>query len=245
MFKELKLSDTGVCEVTGPEQSSLLRIDASSQVRLAKSTVTIQTGTCHVIVEYDDVTNARLDYDRVADFIAGCIDDNLPRGRRYRGLREVDFILLNEACMPVRGTEGSAGYDCKVDQEALKGNAQIRVLDNILTLEPGQFFLAPLGFKLHIDDPEFEAQLRPRSGKGSKGLVLGNMIGTMDSDYQGQYMACLWNRLSTPLEVDLDQPVCQMVFNRVEHPHFDPVEEFRPTDRGDGGFGSTDKKAGA
>jgi dUTP pyrophosphatase len=241
-YKEIKLSTTGICELIGGEdESAIFRILPSTTVKLAGNNVIIQLQADRHVVEFDDKINARMEYERLADYIAEEAD--LPqRGRRYIGLRDVDFIQMGVGCIPERRTDGSAGYDCKVDLEAVKQIVGIRVLDNVLTLEPGQFFLAPLGFKLHIGDPDFEAQLRPRSGKGSKGLVLGNMIGTIDSDYQGQYMACLWNRLDKPLEVDLTEPVCQLVFSRVEHPRFNETTEFLESDRGEGGFGSTDIK---
>ncbi|EGO2129045.1 hypothetical protein ITP31_003868 [Salmonella enterica] len=170
---------------------------------------------------------------------------SLRRTPRRERLRSVEMILLNPNCMPTQGTEGSAGYDCFVDVEAAKGDASLNIKDDTLILDPGQVALIPLGFKLLIGNPDYEARLVPRSGKGHKGLVLGNMTGTIDSDYEGVWKMSMWNRTAAPLHVNLKEAVCQMVFDRVEHPRFMLVDDFdssKSTDRGDGGFGSTDAK---
>lgn len=185
----------------------------------------------------DDLRNAMMD--RIAS------RNIMPR--RERPLRHVEMILQNPICMPTQGSEGSAGYDCFADIESMLAMAKFSLDGHTLTLAPGQCDLVPLGFKLLIGNPDFEARLVPRSGKGHKGLVLGNLTGTIDSDYEGVWHMSMWNRTDKPLVVDLREAVCQMVFDRVEHPRINLVDEFSEqgkTGRGTGGFGSTDRHRG-
>lgn len=246
----IKINTTGVCEIiredeTGKKKETILRLDANSTAIHAGKEIQIISANAvvHQVTMPDEVS-AQLEYDRIADYIAECINDQYaPRHRRSRiGLREVDIIMVNEHCLPTPATNGSAGYDCRVDVDTIEHPGYDKD-GSMLTLEPGETYMASLGFYMHIDNFDYEAQLRPRSGKGSKGLVLGNLLGTIDSDYQGIVKACLWNRTDKPLVIDLSEPVCQLVFNRVEHPEFNLVDSFEATERGEGGFGSTDKKA--
>lgn len=210
-----------------------------------KCSIVIKAGGEEYEVSYTDRAAMELAAEDLREAVMDRIANLRRTPRRERGLRSVEMILLNPSCMPTQGTEGSAGYDCFADREALKGNTKFRIEDDILTLDPGQCDLVPLGFKLLIGNPDFEARLVPRSGKGHKGLVLGNLTGTIDSDYEGIWHMSMWNRTDKPIHVHLNEAICQMVFDRVEHPRIILVDEFDgagKTDRGDGGFGSTDAK---
>jgi dUTP pyrophosphatase len=111
-------------------------------------------------------------------------------------------------------------------------------IDEALTVEPGETVLVPTGLAIHIGDPGLAAVLLPRSGLGHKhGLVLGNLTGLIDSDYQGQVYISCWNRSSKSYEIQPAERIAQMVFVPVEQVRFDVVEEFADSDRGDGGFG--------
>lgn len=212
------------------------------------------SGKCSIIIksageEHEVTYQDRTAMELAAEDLREAMMDrvcNLRRTPRRERLRSVEMVLLNPKCMPTQGTEGSAGYDCFADIETLKRDGDVKIImDNILTLDPGQCVLIPLGFKLLIGDPNYEARLVPRSGKGHKGLVLGNLTGTIDSDYEGVWKMSMWNRTNAVLEVNLNEAICQMVFDRVEHPRFMLVDDFdssKSTDRGDGGFGSTDAK---
>ena len=128
--------------------------------------------------------------------------------------------------LPHYATDGSAGLDMRA------------CIDAALTVAPGQTVLVPTGIAIHIGDSGLAAVLLPRSGLGHKhGLVLGNLTGLIDSDYQGQIFISCWNRGSNVYEVQPGERIAQMVFIPVEQVAFDVVEEFSESDRGDGGFG--------
>jgi len=111
-------------------------------------------------------------------------------------------------------------------------------IDEPLTVEPGETVLVPTGLAIHIGDASLAAVLLPRSGLGHKhGLVLGNLTGLIDSDYQGQVFISCWNRSSKSYEVQPAERIAQMVFVPVEQVHFSVVDEFDDSDRGAGGFG--------
>ena len=111
-------------------------------------------------------------------------------------------------------------------------------IDEALTVGPGETVLIPTGLAIHIADASLAAVLLPRSGLGHKhGLVLGNLTGLIDSDYQGQVFISCWNRSSNSYEVQPAERIAQMVFVPVEQVRFDVVEEFNDSDRGAGGFG--------
>ena len=111
-------------------------------------------------------------------------------------------------------------------------------IDEPLTVEPGDTVLVPTGLAIHVADPGLAAVLLPRSGLGHKhGLVLGNLTGLIDSDYQGQVFISCWNRGKAAYEVQPGERIAQMVFVPVEQVSFDVVEEFESSDRGAGGFG--------
>ena len=132
--------------------------------------------------------------------------------------------------LPAYATAGSAGLDLRA------------CLDAPLTLEPGQTTLIPTGLAIHIGDPNLAAMLLPRSGLGHKhGIVLGNLVGLIDSDYQGPLMVSCWNRGSSPFTVQPMERIAQMVIVPVVQATFRRVDEFDASHRGEGGFGSTGK----
>jgi dUTP pyrophosphatase len=130
--------------------------------------------------------------------------------------------------LPRRATSGSAGLDLRA------------CIDAPLTLEPGQAELVPTGIAIHLGDPTLAAMLLPRSGLGHKhGIVLGNLVGLIDSDYQGQVMVSMWNRGATPYTIQPGERIAQLVVVPVVQVDFEVVEEFEASVRGAGGFGST------
>jgi dUTP pyrophosphatase len=130
--------------------------------------------------------------------------------------------------LPAYATPGSAGLDLRA------------CLDAALVLQPGQTALIPTGLSVHIADPGLAAVLLPRSGLGHKhGLVLGNLVGLIDSDYQGPLMVSCWNRSSVPFTVEPMERIAQMVIVPVVRATFRRVEAFGASHRGAGGFGST------
>lgn len=130
--------------------------------------------------------------------------------------------------LPAYATEGSAGLDLRA------------CLDEALTLEPGQTELIPTGLAIHIEDPSLCAMILPRSGLGHKhGIVLGNLVGLIDSDYQGQLFVSCWNRGQTTFTVEPGERIAQMVLVPVVQAEFEIVDEFSDSDRGAGAFGSS------
>ncbi len=143
-------------------------------------------------------------------------------------LKILDPRLGAEFPVPDYATSGSAGMDLRA------------CLDKTLVLEPGQTELIPTGMAIHIDDPGLAAVLLPRSGLGHKhGIVLGNLTGLIDSDYQGQVFVSCWNRSSHPFTIEPGDRIAQMVILPVVQARFEVVEEFSDSKRGTGGFGST------
>jgi dUTP pyrophosphatase len=130
--------------------------------------------------------------------------------------------------LPSYATPGSAGLDLRACLEAP------------LTLEPGQAELVPSGMAIHLDDPTLAAIILPRSGLGHKhGIVLGNLVGLIDSDYQGQIFVSTWNRGKTAFTLQPMERLAQLVIVPVVQVAFDVVDEFEASSRGAGGFGST------
>ncbi len=143
----------------------------------------------------------------------------------------LDNRLGNEIPMPHYGTEGSAGLDLRA------------CLESAITIEPGQTKLIPTGMAVYIEDPALAAMILPRSGLGHKhGIVLGNLVGLIDSDYQGELMVSCWNRGHEPFTMEVGERIAQMVIVPVVQAEFDLVEAFTETERGEGGFGSTGTK---
>ena len=132
--------------------------------------------------------------------------------------------------LPAYATPGSAGLDLRA------------CLDAPLLLEPGQTVLIPTGLAIHIGDPGLAAMILPRSGLGHKhGIVLGNLVGLIDSDYQGPLMVSCWNRGAATFTVQPMERIAQLVVVPVVQASFRRVDEFGASDRGAGGFGSTGK----
>ena len=132
---------------------------------------------------------------------------------------------------PTYATKGSAGLDLRA-----------AVIDKI-HLRPNETLLIPTGLSIFIEDKNYATTLLPRSGLGHKnGIVLGNLVGLIDSDYQGELMISCWNRGKESYFIEPMERIAQMVFIRVEHPEFEIVEEFQNTERGDKGFGSSGTK---
>jgi len=143
----------------------------------------------------------------------------------------LDKRLGNEIPLPHYGTEGSAGLDLRA------------CLEDTLVLEPGETKLIPTGMSIYIEDNGLAAMILPRSGLGHKhGIVLGNLVGLIDSDYQGELMVSCWNRGNTPFTMEVGERIAQLVIVPVVQAEFNLVDEFEATDRGEGGFGSTGTK---
>ena len=141
-------------------------------------------------------------------------------------LKILDERLGDSIPLPHYATDGSAGLDMRA------------CIDDPITVEPGDTELIPTGLAIHIADPSLAAVLLPRSGLGHKhGIVLGNLTGLIDSDYQGQVFISCWNRGSKTYEIQPGERIAQMVFVPVEQVRFEVVEEFDASKRGDGGFG--------
>ena len=143
----------------------------------------------------------------------------------------IDLKVLDSrmaACLPAYATAGSAGLDLRACTEGP------------LVIEPGQATLIPTGIALHIGDPGLAAMILPRSGLGHKhGIVLGNLVGLIDSDYQGPLMVSCWNRGQAAFTVQPMDRIAQLVIVPVVQARFRQVQEFNASDRGEGGFGST------
>ena len=143
-------------------------------------------------------------------------------------VRILDPRLGRDLPLPSYATEGSAGLDLRA------------CLDAPLLLAPGRAELVPTGLAIHVDDPGLAAVLLPRSGLGHKhGIVLGNLVGLIDSDYQGQIMVSLWNRSATAFRLEPMERVAQLVVIPVLQVTLRVVEAFAASERGEGGFGST------
>ncbi len=142
-------------------------------------------------------------------------------------VRVLDDRIGTTIPFPEYATDGSAGLDLRACLEAP------------LTLEPGQTALIPTGLALHIGDPGLAAMILPRSGLGHKhGIVLGNLVGLIDSDYQGELMVSCWNRGNTSFTVAVGERIAQMVLVPVVQADFELVSDFQTSARGAGGFGS-------
>lgn len=143
-------------------------------------------------------------------------------------LKILDSRLGNEFDIPDYATAGSAGMDLRA------------CIDDTLTLAPGETQLIPTGMSIYVADPQMAAVLLPRSGLGHKhGIVLGNLTGLIDSDYQGPLMVSLWNRGDTEFQVEPGDRIAQMVFVPIIQAEFEMVEDFSVSDRAEGGFGHT------
>jgi dUTP pyrophosphatase len=150
-------------------------------------------------------------------------------------MKKIQFKLLDSRLgesipLPEYATEGSAGLDLRA------------CLDEPLLLKPGETKLIPTGMAIHINDATLAAVILPRSGLGHKhGIVLGNLVGLIDSDYQGQLFVSCWNRGQTAFNIDVGDRIAQLVFVPVEQVEFEQVDSFDDSHRGEGGFGHTGK----
>ncbi|MBD1573294.1 dUTP diphosphatase [Vibrio sp. S17_S38] len=150
-------------------------------------------------------------------------------------MKKIDLKILDSRIgkqfpLPAYATEGSAGLDLRA------------CLDDALTVEPGQTHLVPTGLAIHIGDPSLAATILPRSGLGHKhGIVLGNLVGLIDSDYQGQLMVSVWNRGQDTFTIEPGDRIAQLMFVPVIQAEFNLVEDFNESDRGEGGFGHSGK----
>ncbi len=130
--------------------------------------------------------------------------------------------------LPQYATSGSAGLDLRA------------CIEQPITLQPGETYLVPTGLAIHLADPNYAALILPRSGLGHKnGIVLGNLVGLIDSDYQGELKVSLWNRGQEEFVIEPLARIAQMMIIPVMQANFTVVEEFAQSDRGEGGFGST------
>ncbi len=149
-------------------------------------------------------------------------------------MKNVAVKILDERMreqMPAYATPGSAGLDLRA------------CIAEPVTIEPGTTHLIPTGLAIHIADPGYAAMILPRSGMGHKhGIVLGNLVGLIDSDYQGQLMVSTWNRGNSAFVLNPMERLAQLVIVPVMQVGFDVVEEFDSSERGEGGFGSTGEK---
>ena len=151
-------------------------------------------------------------------------------------MKKIDVKILdarvgNEFPLPTYATSGSAGLDLRA------------CLDGALEITPGMTTLVPTGLAIHIADPSLAAVILPRSGLGHKhGIVLGNLVGLIDSDYQGQLMVSVWNRGQDSFTLQPGDRLAQLVFVPVVQAEFNLVEEFDTSDRGAGGFGHSGRQ---
>ncbi|MEG2961967.1 Deoxyuridine 5'-triphosphate nucleotidohydrolase [compost metagenome] len=148
-------------------------------------------------------------------------------------MKNIDIKILDarmKELLPAYATPGSAGLDLRA------------CIDDAITIEAGQTVLIPTGLAIHIGDPSYAAMILPRSGMGHKnGIVLGNLVGLIDSDYQGQLMVSTWNRGQSAFTLNPMERLAQLIIVPVLQVGFNVVEEFGDSERGVGGFGSTGK----
>ncbi len=151
-------------------------------------------------------------------------------------MNSVDYTIVDPRigdtiALPEYASAGSAGLDLRA------------CVEQTLTLQPGATELLPTGLCIHIADPGYAGLILPRSGLGHKhGIVLGNLVGLIDSDYQGQLFVSCWNRSSEPFDIEVGTRIAQLVIVPVAQVSFNRVESFDASSRGDGGFGSTGKQ---
>lgn len=148
-------------------------------------------------------------------------------------MKNIDIKILDarmQELLPAYATPGSAGLDLRA------------CIDEAITIEAGQTVLIPTGLAIHIGDPSYAAMILPRSGMGHKnGIVLGNLVGLIDSDYQGQLMVSTWNRGQSAFTLNPMERLAQLIIVPVLQVGFNVVKEFGDSERGVGGFGSTGK----
>ena len=152
-------------------------------------------------------------------------ESNLPLNVKFKILNE---RLGKEFPLPTFQTAGSAGLDL------------CACIEEDIFINPNDSVLVPTGFSIHIDNPDYAAFILPRSGLGHKhGIVLGNLVGLIDSDYQGQLFVSVWNRGDTTFTMEPGERMAQLVLVPVVQAEFEIVDDFNTSDRGEGGFGSS------
>lgn len=145
-------------------------------------------------------------------------------------MKVLDERIGNQIPLPEYATAGSAGMDLRA------------CLDESLTIHPGETHLIPTGISIHVDDPGLAAVILPRSGLGHKhGIVLGNLVGLIDSDYQGQLFVSCWNRGQDTFTIEVGDRIAQLVVVPVVQARFEIVDDFEASSRAAGGFGHTGK----
>jgi len=148
-------------------------------------------------------------------------------------MKKVALKILDQRMkdfLPAYATPGSAGLDLRA------------CIDEPMTIQAGQTVLIPTGLAIHLSDPNYAAMILPRSGMGHKnGIVLGNLVGLIDSDYQGQLMISTWNRGNSDFTLQPMERLAQLIIVPVKQVDFEVVDEFGDSERGAGGFGSTGK----
>ncbi|ABO25349.1 dUTP diphosphatase [Shewanella loihica] len=141
-------------------------------------------------------------------------------------LKILDSRIGSQFPLPAYATPGSAGMDLRA------------MIETTMVIQPGETQLIPTGIAVHVADPSLAAVILPRSGMGHKhGIVLGNLVGLIDSDYQGPLMVSCWNRSNEPFTLEIGDRLAQLVFVPVVQAEFKLVDEFDTSDRGEGGFG--------
>ncbi|AHG76861.1 dUTP diphosphatase [Mannheimia varigena] len=151
-------------------------------------------------------------------------------------MKQIDLKILDsrigaEFPLPAYATTGSAGLDLRA------------MINEPLTVKAGETVLIPTGISIYIADPNLAAVILPRSGLGHKnGIVLGNLVGLIDSDYQGPLMVSLWNRSKEDFTVNVGDRIAQLVFVPIVQANFNIVQDFEQTERGEGGFGHSGKQ---
>lgn len=151
-------------------------------------------------------------------------------------MKKIDVKILDNRIgeqfpLPSYATAGSAGLDLRA------------LTDEYVEIQPGETKLIPTGLSIYIADPNLAAVILPRSGLGHKhGIVLGNLVGLIDSDYQGPLMVSMWNRGSVPFRIEIGDRIAQLVFLPIVQAEFNIVQDFERTERGEGGFGHSGKQ---
>ena len=148
-------------------------------------------------------------------------------------MKKIDIKILDSRLkdrLPTYATPGSAGLDLRA------------CIEHVMTIQPGEAHLIPTGIAIHLSDPGFAALVLPRSGLGHKhGIVMGNLVGLIDSDYQGQIFVSCWNRGQAPFPLNPMERIAQLVVVPVVQVGFNVVDDFEQSERGANGFGSTGK----
>ena len=151
-------------------------------------------------------------------------------------MKKIDVKILDNRIgeqfpLPCYATTGSAGLDLRA------------LTDEYVEIQPGETKLIPTGLSIYIADPNLAAVILPRSGLGHKhGIVLGNLVGLIDSDYQGPLMVSMWNRGNAPFRIEIGDRIAQLVFLPIVQAEFNIVQDFERTERGEGGFGHSGKQ---